>query len=230
MRELNVGLAGENVGDLKFRALSEHLAVGDAVGEDDSVRIAHAHTGYLICDAIDGLLFGNLCLRVAAEHRNEFRAQLRGTHIDRNRLHHPVGDVQVKHLYTGEGLKSDDSLVGQTAFVNILADTARGVAAHLGLRAIGIEHAHTEIGHLRAHDCNKAIGADAEMNVAHAAREIRKFMGGLHRGVDVNVVVTGAMHLGECYLLMLCFHVISVREDAVGINKQRGKTLSTLQI
>jgi hypothetical protein len=29
---------------------------------------------------------------------------------------------------------------------------------------------------------------------------------------------------------MLCFHVISVREDAVGINKQRGKTLSTLQI
>ena len=51
-----------------------------------------------------------------------------------------------ERLDTREGQQADFCLIGQSALIEILADAARGIAAHHGLRAVGIEDAHGEVG------------------------------------------------------------------------------------
>ena len=44
------------------------------------------------------------------------------------------------------------------------------------------------------------------MDIAHHDRKAAQIKGGVVGGVKVNVVVTGAVHLGELYFVLLFFH------------------------
>ena len=105
--------------------------------------------------------------------------------------------MEVKHLDSGEGLESEGLLVGKTFLINKFGDTAGGIAAHLGLAAVGIEHPHTKISDVGGHNRHQTIAANSEMRVAHPAREFREVLQGLACRIDIDIIVAGTMHLGE---------------------------------
>ena len=91
-------------------------------------------------------------------------------------------------------------LASQAVVVDVLGDATDAVAAHLRLGAVGIEHLHPGVGRLGGEDEDQAVAADAEVAIAHAAGEFgRVGWGGLGEAIDVDVVVSGPVHLGEAH-------------------------------
>jgi len=68
------------------------------------------------------------------------------THVDSDALHHAIADVEVERLNTRICKQSYFCLCCEGSLVEILSYTPRGIAAHHGLRAVGIKDAHTIIG------------------------------------------------------------------------------------
>ena len=89
---------------------------------------------------------------------------------------------------------------GDIALDGVLGEAADAVAAHLALRAVGVEHHHLEVSHVGVGDENQPIAADAEMPVAHLARKLGPVMLPV-AGVNVYVVVARAFHLGKLHRL-----------------------------
>src|SRR6185436_3765621 len=116
------------------------------------------------------------------------------------------------------GLDRDRLLPGQPVVVDVLADAADAVAAHRSLGAVGVEHDHPEVGLLRGGDQDEAVGADAGVAVADRDRQRRGIGDLLLEGVDVDVVVAGAVHLGEFHgpTWYLCRSLTSTRRHGYG--------------
>src|SRR5260370_10413724 len=79
-------------------------------------------------------------------------------------------------------------------------DTADAVSAHLGLAAVGVEHAHTGIRLVRRADQDQAVRADAEMAIADGtAKSCRIMRNRVAKAIDIDIVVARPMHLGETH-------------------------------
>jgi hypothetical protein len=72
-------------------------------------------------------------------------------------------------------------------------------AAHLRLAAVSVEHAHAHVGLVRRQDKDEAVAADAEVPIGDLLRNGRRVGDRFFEAVDVNVVVTEAVHLGETH-------------------------------
>ena len=88
--------------------------------------------------------------------------------------------------------------------VDVLAYAADAVAAHLGLRAVRIEHPHPKIRRTgiggRTNE-NEPVAAYAKVPIADAAgQRFRAWNGRLER-IHIHVIVSGSLHLGKPHCL-----------------------------
>src|SRR5262249_40279617 len=114
--------------------------------------------------------------------------------------HLAVLDFRLQDQDAAAGLERDAVLAGVAMVVEELGDTADAVAAHLGLAAVGVVHAHARVGLLGRADENEPVGADAEMPVADDAAQRGRVLGRrLADAIHVDVVVARAVHLGESH-------------------------------
>src|ERR1044071_3796047 len=85
-----------------------------------------------------------------------------------------------------------------------IASVFWAVAAHLGLAAVAVEHAHPRVGGGRRQDREHAVAADAELAIAQGDHVARR-LDGLRVGrvgaaqVDHEEVVAQAVELGELH-------------------------------
>ena len=168
--------------------------------------VAHADAGDLIADIIGLERFGDAHLGGGAADRHEVGSKDRGTHIDGDRLHYPIDRVEMEYLDAGARFERHLRLGGKAAIINEFADASGGISTHFSLRAIGIEHTHTEIGNLRGANSHETIRADAEMDIAHLDGKFRKVGGDRRCGIEVNIVITCAMHFGKSYFIVFDIH------------------------
>ena len=131
---------------------------------------------------------------------NSGRLEDRLAHVDADAPHAAVGNFQFQvktprpvSILSGE--RRADAVV-----VNVLGHAADAVAAHFGLRAVGVEHPHPGVGHFAGADQNQTVAADAKMPIGHLAGQL----GGIRRKrffktIDIHVVVAGSVHFGKTH-------------------------------
>ena len=76
--------------------------------------------------------------------------------------------MEIERFDTRECEQAYLCLCCQGSFIEIFSDTPRGIAAHHGFRAVGIEDAHGKVG-LRNRRCSdeyESVAANAFMTVA----------------------------------------------------------------
>ena len=75
--------------------------------------------------------------------------------------------MQVQHLNAGEGFERYiPGLVRQAIIIQVFADAAACVSAHLGFRSICIEYTHTEVCLFGCADEHQSVAPDSGMRAA----------------------------------------------------------------
>jgi len=88
--------------------------------------------------------------------------------------------------------------LAQTAVVAVSRHAADAVAAHFGLGAVGVEHAHTHIRDFGRQDENHAVAAHGKPPRAQFHGQRAQIAGqGFLKTVDVDVIVAEPVHFGE---------------------------------
>ena len=118
----------------------------DSQHENNGMRISHRYTsdtkflsgnGQRLIDYFGK--FGN--------HRNGLRRKSGFSHIYAYAFD-GIGlriNKKLKVFYTCLGIQSNLPFFCQSSFIKIFCHTTRGIAAHFGFAAVGIEHAHGKI-------------------------------------------------------------------------------------
>lgn len=202
---------------------------GDVVDVENQVGVAHGDGGYPVGEPglLDGLGgFGVGLGPVAAEQvlpgvvddavesgggdGNAGGVELGPAHVDGD-LRDAAGSVEgVAELEdTGAGLDADGVVAadvgGDLVVVGQFAGAADTVAAHLRLASVGVEHPHAEVGAGRVigrEQEDQPVGADAEMAIGDVPGEFGRVIDPMAEGVDVDVVISDAVHFVEMQSLV----------------------------
>ncbi len=136
---------------------------------------------------------------VAASNRTGMRAGSRiGSPMSTSTLRTLPFEISSSSvLIPGIGLDAQGVFAREPMLPGVLADAADAVAAHLPAAAVGVVHLHAHGGHRRGLNEDEAVRADPLAPRAHFARQRRRVGNLQGEAVDVHVVVTGAVHLGE---------------------------------
>jgi hypothetical protein len=119
-------------------------------------------------------------------------------HIDGDLIDHTLGDLELQIENTGTGFDFELGFRGDFGIMYELGDTSDPVATHFRFASIGIEHAHFGIGDGGREDQDDSITTDSEASVGQFNGQPLEIFGqGLREALDVDVVVTGAVHFRE---------------------------------
>ena len=118
-------------------------------------------------------------------------------HVDGCATHLALVQDEASHLDAGTCLYAYHLFAHKAALVHVAGHAAGGVAAHLGLCTVGVEHAHAHISPVGGLHDHKAVGAYAEVAVGNPLRKSRGIVHVFGKAVDVHVVVAAALHLGK---------------------------------
>ena len=172
--------------------VESHLA--EVFAEEYHVGIAHADVGAA----------PRLAVHLQFDARQVARGRADLFAVLEERLAHIHGDgfgmVNAANVLDArESFEGDGRTVCQSVLIDKAAYAAAAVATHHGLRTIGIEDAHTEVGHLAAADQNQAVGTDARVRTAPTESTLGRIGDGEAVGVDVDVVIAEPFHFGKFY-------------------------------
>ena len=107
-------------------------------------------------------------------------------------------------------------LADHAVVIQILADAADAVAAHLTLRAVGVEDAHLRVRLVRGGNEDDTVAADAEMRFGKRDGQLFGVRDLLFEAVDIDVIVAAAVHFCERQL-----HTVSLLFSAVLFRARR---------
>ena len=183
-RELDVGAAREPIGDLQRRAvrLGQRAQVVVALDEDDGVRVPHRDGGEPELAVARPDRLAQRALAAGRRKRDLAAGQARAPHLLGDVAHRAAGDVQRARQHAGAGLDVQRRAAqGRVGLVQHLGHAAQAVAAHLGLAAVGVEHAHARVAAGAGQDRQHAVRAHAEVAVADLPddRRVLNRLGGL---------------------------------------------------
>ncbi len=134
-------------------------------------------------------------------HRDLRQVQDRLIHVDRHLLNLAAAvDCQRQRQHPPAGLDAHRVVLGQAMVKRIFRDAPHPVAAHLPLAAIGVEHAHADVGLVGRQNQDQPVRPDPRMPIRNRNRQARGISYVLGKAVDVNVVVADAVHLGEAHI------------------------------
>ena len=176
VRELDVGALGETLRRLEqgTELLGQRAQRGAVVEEDHRVGVAHRDGRELKAAAVGRDRLAQDARRAGGQDRDLVARQPRAAHLDGHGANAPRLDVQVAGEHAGAGLDAQGGAAQRrVGLVEQLGDAADAVAAHLGLAAVGVEHAHARVAHLAGQDREHAVAADAEVAIAERAHDRR---------------------------------------------------------
>ena len=123
-------------------------------------------------------------------------------HSDRHAVYGAVGPgMQGEGLDSGQCLECYHRFVGKAVVMHIFGHAPASVAAHTGFGTVGIENAHSEIGHFRRENKDYAVGTHACVGTAHLYRKLLNEGGSSVGAMHINVIIAYSMHFGEQHLL-----------------------------
>jgi len=167
--------------------------------EDHAVWVTHRDAGSVECVAfvfqfmVDDRLVGRS--QVGRDLASE---QSWLAHIDGDLIDHTLGDFEVQIENTGTGFDFELGFRGDFGIMHELGNTSDPVATHFRFAAVGIEHAHFGIGDRGREDQDDSIATDSEASVGQFNGQPLEIFGeGLREALDVDVVVTSAVHFRE---------------------------------
>src|SRR5262249_5614987 len=172
--EFDVGPVGEALGGLEQRAevLGQRAKLGRVVREDDRVRVAHRYARELEGAAARRDRLAQHARRAAGQDRDLVARQPGTAHVDGHAANQAALDVQRALEHARAGLDAQARAAhGRVGVVQELGDAADAVAAHLGLAAVRVEHAHARVRDLAGQDRQHAFAADAEAAIAERAHD-----------------------------------------------------------
>ena len=182
--------------------LGQVEALHRLVKEDNPVRVARAHRRH--AEGVPEHRDGCLPHDARAQQAGHLLAvDPRRAHVHADAAHLPALYGQLQHLDAGARFQRDAGLVRQPAVIDVLADAAAGVAAHVALGAIGVEHAHAEVRRIGGTDEHQPVRAHAEVPVADARGERAGVVHMLLKRIDIDVVVADALHFGKLHRFRL---------------------------
>ena len=73
------------------------------------------------------------------------------------------------------------------------------ISAHAAFAAVAVEHAHAKIRNLAGQNQNQPIRPAAEVLPAHPEAQGRRVIHLFLEAVDIEIVVSGALHLGKAH-------------------------------
>ena len=170
------------------------------VNKGHAVGIAHGDAGDAVLPAPHlerdayGALAGKVC------------GNVRGTQFRRPHVHADGHDGAVlyrehKRLDAAERLHCEHVLFHALDLIEKLSDAADGVAAHLALAAVRVEHAHLCIRRVTRADIHDAVPADGKVPVGKFFCNGTRIGGKPVEAVKIDIIVADAVHLvkGLCH-------------------------------
>ena len=199
--ELDVGPVWEQRVALQIRAVAIEPLVLRVQIERHRVGIAHVDTGEpepFAVRQIDGHVM------VGGVHRNPRRIERRRAHVHAGVGANAVLHRQRQRLDSRAGLHGQPIARNQARVVHVLADAADGVAAHVALAAVLVEHAHPAVRRLRGQNQHQPVRADAEVRPGHGHGQRRRILRcGIAKAVDIDVIVAQPVHLHKLHRFIL---------------------------
>lgn len=159
------------------------------------MRVAHADRCDFILYTVDRLSLADLCFGIFTHNGNKLRLKLRRSHIYSDFGNAVAFGDKFQHLDAGEGLQCDSGFSRQSFLVHIFSDASGGVAAHLGLRAVGIEHPHSEISYVTGENHHKSVRSYSKMGVAYFDGQFTQVIGNGLKTIEINIIISGTVHL-----------------------------------
>ena len=103
---------------------------------------------------------------------------------------------------------------GEAIIIDVFGDAAGGISTHFALRAVGIEHAHSEIGNPRRHDSYQAVRTHALVSVAHCDSESAEIVGAIVHAIEVDVIIASPVHFSKPNRLFHLDNTVSYKFSA----------------
>ena len=126
--------------------------------------------------------------------------QLGRAHVHAHAPGAPVrGQRQAEQLDLPAGFHGELGFVRQPPVVAVFGHAADAVSAHAALAAVIVEHAHAKIRNLAGQNQNQPIRPAAEVLPAHPDAQGRRVIHLFLEAVDIEIVVSGALHLGKAH-------------------------------
>ena len=129
----------------KKRSESRQIKACDIMHGDNEMRIAHGNAGAFYAGAVDKDFLIDKGFAVCF-HGDVGRFDDRSAHIHGDACDLVVFKGQLKGADTAFCFKGDVCFAGMSVFIKKFAYAAGGVAAHVSLGTVVIEHSHSEIG------------------------------------------------------------------------------------
>ena len=160
------------------------------VEEVDCVIVTDIYPDKLQGDSVNSNIFGNSCAVYAAD-----------PHIYRNTgdLAVSYGEFKVMHSDWGINAESPSVFRDEAVIVNVLGHAADTVSAHCVGAAVSVVELHERISLICWKNEDQAVSTNALVPVGDDRREFFGVIDFLLEAVDVNVIITAAVHLSELH-------------------------------
>ena len=128
------------------------------------------------------------------------------SHVDFDIAHFSIAANPPLHFKNAAScFYSQRIFITNPAVNNKFRDASNSIAAHLRFASVGIKNAHACMGFRlntwRANQ-NQTISADCSMPITDSARKRRRIDDIFSNRINIDVVITNAMHLGKAHLFI----------------------------
>ena len=131
------------------------------------------------------------------QHRYLFRLKYGLSHIHANGVNLTVFYVQLQIFYSAEGIHGYFRLIDYSFVIQEFSNASYAVSAHFRLTAVGVEYSHFRVSLVGRTYHYKPVGAYAEMSRRYGNRYFFGFFKFSVHTVDIDIVVSYAMHFCE---------------------------------
>ena len=201
---------------LKERADGFHIHRVHPWAEYHAVGVAHVHTGDGILPAADvDRVVHHLLLREPQAQRR--RVQRGIAHGDAGGGDLAVHGIEPHGFDAGLRLHGEDIFFHDASIVEVLSHAPQGVARHLALAAVPVEHPHFRVGLVGALHQHDAVRAHAVMPVAEGNAQGFRAGNGFVKVFQEKIVIAAGLHFGKGQLLPLPAQMADVHQLRVAL-------------
>ncbi len=131
-------------------------------------------------------------------------------HINSSAVDLAIMSCKAYFHYARKSFNCHIVLVNNTVVTHKLGNASDTVTAHFSFRAVKVEHSHLCVCYFGRADKYNSVAADTEMSVRKIDSKTLRVVDLLVKAVEVYIIVSAALHLGELKVLLFFSHVVDV--------------------